>query len=324
MDAVKRIYNYFYDDSLSQTTLNSKLLEAAKAGNLNEVITLLENNAQIDTTDQQGKTPLMWACENGHKGVVIHLLVDHHVNIELKDTSGKTALIWACIRGHNDVVALLLEKGADIHVIDKFGKNALMITCWYDRTSTAALLLEKGADIHATNNWGHNALKLADMKKKTGITYLLLSYMKPAEREAFANEKNHNFLLVENFKNDIKEKALMVYDKMRRERWEYDSNSIFSILPSEVISYIRSFEAPLEIQEKFKQSWYRFRAFEHMNLAIKCCTPFVAEKPLFPVLFLSNRRKVEDDLFDESNRPNKKICLAAEASMDVEPERNKL
>jgi len=80
----------------------------------------LESNQSAETT-----TTIHEAAKNGHKEVVLQLLLEKGANIESKDECGRTPLIVASQNGHKEVVQLLLEKGADIEVKDKNGKRVL-------------------------------------------------------------------------------------------------------------------------------------------------------------------------------------------------------
>jgi ankyrin repeat protein len=44
--------------------------------------------------------------------------------VNMQDTEGRTALHHGAINGHMDIVALLMENGADARITDKFGESA--------------------------------------------------------------------------------------------------------------------------------------------------------------------------------------------------------
>ena len=64
--------------------------------------------------DKYGNTPLLWAAENGHGGVVKLLLGREDVNSDAHDEAGQTPLLLASWNG-NDVVAKLLLGRKDVN-----------------------------------------------------------------------------------------------------------------------------------------------------------------------------------------------------------------
>ncbi|KAL7899213.1 hypothetical protein HDV64DRAFT_222974 [Trichoderma sp. TUCIM 5745] len=89
------------------------LLWAAENGHLPVVEQLIATGqVEIDSGDIQGRTPLSWAAENGHVPVVEQLIATGQVEIDSKDTIGMRPLIWAAKKGHAAVARLLLDKGA--------------------------------------------------------------------------------------------------------------------------------------------------------------------------------------------------------------------
>jgi ankyrin repeat protein len=71
-----------------------------------------------------GWTPLMYAArQNGIHAV--RALADAGANLNLTDPDGTTALVFAIINAHYDVAAALLEKGADPNIADLSGMAAL-------------------------------------------------------------------------------------------------------------------------------------------------------------------------------------------------------
>ena len=74
------------------------------------VIGLLEDKSGLgyvgDSKDGNGRTPLSWAAENGHEGVVKLLL--NTATVDLEDKYGRTPLSYAAEKGHKAVVNLLL------------------------------------------------------------------------------------------------------------------------------------------------------------------------------------------------------------------------
>jgi ankyrin repeat protein len=65
-------------------------------------------DSEDNQEDNHGRTPLWWAAEKGHGGVVKLLLDMDGVDPDFKDNSGQTPLSIAAKRGHEAVVKLLL------------------------------------------------------------------------------------------------------------------------------------------------------------------------------------------------------------------------
>ena len=69
----------------------------------------------------------------------------------------------AALMGHTEVVALLLENGADVNAKSRDGGTALHAAAFLGRAETAKLLLEKGADTTLRNNMGGTAIEGAKL-----------------------------------------------------------------------------------------------------------------------------------------------------------------
>ena len=68
----------------------------------------------MNTRDDEIQTLLFRAAEKGHDEIV-RLLVEKGADLETKDSIfGKTLLLWAAEKGHEAIVRLLLEGGANI------------------------------------------------------------------------------------------------------------------------------------------------------------------------------------------------------------------
>jgi ankyrin repeat protein len=113
------------ENSIAQN-LNTKLLEAIKNGDNEEIINLLDAGANIEATDNSGRTPLMWAAWCG-KTDACALLLKHNANIEATDENGKTPLIYAARSGRIRACIVLLKNNAKSDIKDKmFERTASM------------------------------------------------------------------------------------------------------------------------------------------------------------------------------------------------------
>ncbi len=69
-------------------------------------------------------TPLMYAARDGALAAA-NVLVKHKADVNLTDPDGTTALVFAIINYHYDLAAMLLDSGANPNVADASGMNAL-------------------------------------------------------------------------------------------------------------------------------------------------------------------------------------------------------
>jgi hypothetical protein len=145
------------------------LLNAAEKGDTATVRAMLKKGADINITDRDGLTPLMWACYMGHF-TITKVLLDKGANVNAKDYSGSTALLWAATKGHAITVQALLDKGADVNKKRDDGMTALMLAVKKDHKNVARILIRNGANVKAKNNDGKTAWDLA---KKKGMVQLL-------------------------------------------------------------------------------------------------------------------------------------------------------
>jgi len=90
------------------------LLKAAKKRKETIVRSLVEAGVDIDTLDNEGRTPLIVASIKGHADVV-DFLAEAGANIDHKDSegSGRTALIHAVNDQKTAIVEILVKHGAD-------------------------------------------------------------------------------------------------------------------------------------------------------------------------------------------------------------------
>eukprot|EP00794_Sanderia_malayensis_P000302 gene302-929_t len=96
-----------------------------------EIIDLLltASNVNINCADDDGATPLHYAClKNNHKAVR-KLLAMKNISIEAKDKWQTTPLQAACSIGSISIVKRLLKKGARIDVHDEAYNSPLHVAC---------------------------------------------------------------------------------------------------------------------------------------------------------------------------------------------------
>ena len=88
--------------------------------------TLLEMGADINSPDNVGWTPLLWAAKAGNASVM-ELLLERGVLIDHMDIDGNAAIHVAAHMGNIDVVKMLLDYGANVVAQNRRGLRCLDI-----------------------------------------------------------------------------------------------------------------------------------------------------------------------------------------------------
>jgi hypothetical protein len=86
--------------------------DAAKAGDVATVRSLLDSGGDIDARDRYGQTALMLAAHHGHEALV-DLLIEHGANLDVTAKYSLSALMLAVIAGHTEIVRRLVQAGAN-------------------------------------------------------------------------------------------------------------------------------------------------------------------------------------------------------------------
>jgi ankyrin repeat protein len=109
---------------------------------------LLAAGARVNAANDLGATPLWIACQNGSV-TMARLLLDAGANPNLALSLGETPLMVASRAGSSDVVELLLAHGANANARAARDQTALMWAVAEKHPEVVKALLRHGADFHA-------------------------------------------------------------------------------------------------------------------------------------------------------------------------------
>ncbi|XP_070809632.1 GA-binding protein subunit beta-1 isoform X4 [Pituophis catenifer annectens] len=144
---------------MSLVDLGKKLLEAARAGQDDEVRILMANGAPF-TTDWLGTSPLHLAAQYGHYSTT-EVLLRAGVSRDARTKVDRTPLHMAASEGHASIVEVLLKHGADVNAKDMLKMTALHWATEHNHQEVVELLIKYGADVHTQSKFCKTALDIA-------------------------------------------------------------------------------------------------------------------------------------------------------------------
>jgi ankyrin repeat protein len=151
---------------------------AVKQGRCRVVQQFLTMNIDIELKDKEHeRTPLSWAAEYGHDGVIKLLLNTGKVDVESRDKNyGQTPLSWAAEHGHDAVVKLLLNTGnVNVNSKDKDERTPLLQATANRHEAVVKLLLDTGkVDVNSEDKDGWTPLLQATKNGYDAVVKLLL------------------------------------------------------------------------------------------------------------------------------------------------------
>ena len=129
-------------------------------------VLLGDKNIDVDLSDKNGETPLMMASIDGNLPLVKTLVIDHKAQL---DHIGWTPLHYACAKGQLEVAQFLIANGAIVDSMSLGNTTPLMMAVQSGNEQVVKLLLDKGADLQLRNDHGLTAIDIADIYDKAWI-----------------------------------------------------------------------------------------------------------------------------------------------------------
>ena len=139
---------------------------------------LIRAGANVAASNNYGVTPLGLASQNGNAEIIEQLVragVDPNDPVQAVN-AGETPLMLAARTGQVDAVTVLLDAGADISVQETWnGQTALMWAAAEGHVPVAETLIAHGADIDARSGSGATPLLFAARKGSIDVVRALLA-----------------------------------------------------------------------------------------------------------------------------------------------------
>jgi uncharacterized protein len=147
---------------------------------------LLQRGADINSRNNDGETPLMYANlalmppndvtskQAQYELTMLQILLLAGADVNAKDKGGVTALMFAASKGCTDIMDILLRHGAKINDSCFYGGSALSLAAREEHLDAVRFLLNHGADVNVADGTGKTALMVAPSPSNLKIINLLL------------------------------------------------------------------------------------------------------------------------------------------------------
>ncbi|XP_004680418.1 PREDICTED: M-phase phosphoprotein 8 [Condylura cristata] len=161
------------------------LRDAVKNGDYITVKVALNSNEDynLDQEDSSGMTLVMLAAAGGQDDL-LRLLLRKGAKVNGRQKNGTTALIHAAEKNFLTTVAILLEAGAFVNVQQSNGETALMKACKRGNSDIVRLVIECGADCNILSKHQNSALHFAKQCNNVLVYDLLKSHLETLSRVA--------------------------------------------------------------------------------------------------------------------------------------------
>ncbi|XP_075274886.1 M-phase phosphoprotein 8 isoform X4 [Opisthocomus hoazin] len=174
------------ENHVSTEPIPSTLLrDAVKSGDYMTVKMALSSNEEynLDQEDSNGMTLLMLAAAGGHDDL-LRVLIRKGAKVNGRQKNGTTALIYAAEKNFLTTVAILLEAGAYVNMQQSSGETALMKACKRGNSDIVRLMIESGADCNILSKHQNSALHFAKQCNNVLVYEQLKSHLETLSRVA--------------------------------------------------------------------------------------------------------------------------------------------
>jgi len=144
---------------------------------VNRPTTTPVNEEDRQPLENDGCTPLLYACGMGATQRTIQYIIDKGADIRAENDGGCTMLHFmvSTTRFTADFVQSMIDRGLDVHKRDKKGRTPYMYSLLYDATAISECLLKNGARTDDMDLDGKNCLHFAAIQSNSKAVSFLVS-----------------------------------------------------------------------------------------------------------------------------------------------------
>lgn len=170
------------------TTDARVLFDAVRHGKTHLIRFILEASAidVVNARDLHGKTPLITCCytkEEGARDKTVKLLLRHGADVNLTDDFGRTVLSYVCEKRCNDILRILVKHhNIDPDISDHSGNSPLIYSAMVGNDIACDILIRHfrrlGLNVDSVNNEGYTALLCAAKHGNVTCAQILIGHGK--------------------------------------------------------------------------------------------------------------------------------------------------
>lgn len=159
---------------------------------------LLHTVSGLSVTNNEGVSPLMYACGAKNTGIVKAMLRLRPELAQATDVARLTPLHYAAMDGDEGIVVALLAHPVNIDARSICGFTPLQLAAYEGKLASVSYLLASGADPNVEDEEGNTILDIACQRKNIQLIYLLLSYKVEVDARSRQFGYLYNLLCVTN------------------------------------------------------------------------------------------------------------------------------
>jgi ankyrin repeat protein len=180
-------------DVFGKNDFGQTLLHSAAVDNALLVEFLIKKSAEINVKDSTGAAPIIYANTTS----IIDIMLENGADIDSTDEDGDTPLLSKVFGSHKEIVEHLLARGADVNKSNKYGQTPLH---WASCDGIAEMLTDENADIESKDDEGKTPLESA---LDRGVTEVICFLRKRKKANTDLDSTNRVALHVAAFENSI-------------------------------------------------------------------------------------------------------------------------
>ncbi|MED3689183.1 ankyrin repeat domain-containing protein [Peribacillus butanolivorans] len=138
--------------------VNEQLIQAAERKETETISRLIEEGADINTQDSEGRTATMIATYNNDVETA-KILITAGADVNIQDDMKNNPFLYAGAEGYLEILKLTINAGADTTITNRYGGTALIPASEHGYVNVIKeLLTNTDIDINHVNNLGWTAL----------------------------------------------------------------------------------------------------------------------------------------------------------------------